>query len=261
MKTKIFKKRSPFAVKFLFLSFLLLFSFILYATSVVNQGTEAKKTDINCQGSQGNISIRTGVHYTEGAGERIANYRNGVSLGYNGTQSANCRWLQFIYRQILVTRRTDGGGETTRPKSGRVRTTGGSYQLTTNPTQPNYNVDSGSSTNPYYEARFSSIRTGNSTTIYDRPGSGINSFAAAEKRDPKVTKIESIITFDTFLVCNNKICAKVSWTITYTWTPGAGGGTETGPTPNISDPVKPGSLNQRQTDRFKALYPNSTVPS
>lgn len=253
---------APFAVKKnVLINLFLLVAISLLSTTVVDQGTEAKKADIDCDGHTGSISVRTGVHYQESSGDRVVDYRNGVSLGYTGTRSADCRWLQFVWDEVIVYKRPAGGGEPVpERKSARIRTTSGSYDTTTDTSNPNYNVDSGSGSNPYYEGRGSNIRTDNSTTIYDRPGSAINAVARADKSDASVTKIENVIHFETFLVCNNKICAKVSWSMTYTWTPGSGGGTESGPTPHIDDPEIPGSLNQRQKDRFKAQYPRSTVP-
>lgn len=257
MKKLIINDQLPVLKKFSFILLFLTVSFCLFSTSVVDPGTEVQTASITCGGRNGDLSVKTGVHFTHGERENLAHYEKGISLGYTGNISENCYWLQFVYRQIIIHRRPAGAGPPApRPKSGPITTSGGTYELTTDPADPNYNVDSGSS-DPNYDTRGANIRNPNSTTIFDKPGSGIKE---ADKNDPNVTNIESIISLNTFLVCGGKICAKVAWSMTYTWTPGPGGGTETGPVPDVSTPEIPGTLNDKQKDRFRAQYPGRRIP-
>ncbi|NUO08936.1 MAG: hypothetical protein HUU08_09715 [Candidatus Brocadia sp.] len=226
----------------------------VFATTVVDKGTERKRAEINCDGHTGKVTVNDGVHFNEGEAE----YINGVSIGYNGTKSNDCCWLQFVWDEILVYRSPEGVGPPAPVrKEGTIRTTGGSYELTTDPKSPNYNVDSASDTNPCYDSRGSRIKTDDSITMYDRPDSIIK-LAEKEQKDPKVTRIESKAHFEAYLVCNKKICCKVSWVQTYTWTP-KNGGKETGPEYQIEDPNTSADLNQGQKDRLKKEYPDQTV--
>lgn len=233
--------------------FVLAMAAVLCATTVVDAGKEQKSADIDCGGHKGKVSVNTGVHFREGE----ANYRNGISLKYKGTAVGDCCWVQTIWREVVVTYKAAAGASPrTVRKEGTIRTTGGSYKLTTDPSKPVYNPDSGSATSPCYDAAFSSITDGDSKTMYDQPGSAIDRFAAAEKTDATVDKIESIAHFDAYLVCGGKVCAKVSWTSTYTWSGGAG----TGPTYGVSDVDKSGNPpNDEQKKAINDKYPGQTV--
>ena len=83
-----------------------------------------------------------------------------------------------------------------------VTTTGGTYDLTTDPGNPSYNTDSNNPDSPFYEAGFRSNRTADSTSIYDQPGA-ISSKVYAEF-DKGATKVISRAHFDTFLVRDHR---------------------------------------------------------
>jgi hypothetical protein len=222
---------------------------LLHATDVVDPGKERKKADIDCSGHKGSVVGRDGVHYKEGE----TDYPNGVSLSYTGTNCPDCCWVQFVWREILVQKK---GGQP-EPKKATIRTTGGSYDLTTDPKKPNYHPDSGSRRDPCYGAAFSSKTDKDSTTMFDRPGSAISSITRDETADDKTDNIESKVHFDAYLVCKGAVCAKVSWTVTYKWTKADG---EKGPTVDMGDVDKSGD--KPNADQMKALndnYPGQTT--
>jgi hypothetical protein len=76
------------------------------------------------------------------------------------------------------------------------------YNLTTDPGNPNYNTDTGRADNPFYESDATGvIRTADSDSIYDMPGSAMN-FVTREfglAVNP-AKKIISRAHFNTFLI-------------------------------------------------------------
>lgn len=223
---------------------LLLFALALEATTVIDPGTKKHSLDIDWDGHKGKIDVREGVTYAEEGTQ----YQNGISLGYSGKKSGKCHWIQFVWREILVTKT----GESPKAKSGTVDTTGGSLELTTDPASPNYIVDSDSASDPSFESGFSMIRDRRSITIFDSPASGVL-VTKDDQIDPKTEKIEAKTHLEAFLACKGKICAKVTWTSTYTWTRGEG---EKGPVFTIDAPDRSGTLNQAEKDKLKEKYPH-----
>ncbi len=143
---------------------------------VDDPGRTEKALAIRCGGHDGTISISSGVRVTEtanptNAGDRpdvriTVGYSNGISVAYNGTRCAECKWLVFAWRELFATYK--GQGEVR--QAGLATTPNGSYELTENPATPNYHVDSASSLDPYYEAGGNTnLRTPTSTTIFDQP--------------------------------------------------------------------------------------------
>jgi hypothetical protein len=93
------------------------------------------------------------------------------------------------------------------------------------------------------------VKDSQSTTIFDNPGNLAQFLGAALPISLGVTKVEARIHFEDFLVCNHHVCYEVTWEEVTTWTPGANGGTTTGPT--IS-PVPTGSSTAVPTPAQKA---------
>jgi hypothetical protein len=100
-------------------------------------------------------------------------YDEMFSISYQGKDADDAKWLQFIWREIVG---IDEDGDAD-PLLESVTTTGGTYDLTDGgtwdsdgkPAQKNYNTDTASATNPFYEAGFVADRTADNTTIYDQP--------------------------------------------------------------------------------------------
>lgn len=172
-----------------------------------------------------------------------------IGLDYRGNGGGHCDWLQFVWREIHIT--TPSGR---RALSGRVGTTGGEYDLTTDPNSPNYNPDSGRSSDPTYE---SSGASNDSTglAIFDLPG--ISKPAVDAARQPGVSRVDSIAHFDSYLICSGVVLVHVAWTVTYTWS--AAGGWQ-GPEFKASRPDRSGARpNQRQMAALNRQYPGQGI--
>ena len=157
----------------------------------------------------GNISVRTGDELTGTA------YNELFSLEYEGGLANETRWLQFIWREIIS---TDSAGVETR-LGDSITTSGGTYNLTTDPASPSYNTDTNSATEPFYEAGFLSGRTADATTIYDQPSSMDakvqGQFAAG------AAKVVSRAHFNTFLIRDFRPVHKVAVTVEWSYSAAA----------------------------------------
>jgi hypothetical protein len=160
----------------------------------------------------GTTSINSGAGYTPGFG-------NGFSIKYQGGISNDSRWLQFIWREIVVTR---ADGSVVSLNDSITNSVGKTYNLTTDPSSPHYNTDTASATNPFYEGSFTAIRTADSTSMYDMPGS-VLSFVRREfgKTANPVTGIVSRAHFNTFLVRDYRPMQQMSITVEWTFTSAA----------------------------------------
>ena len=151
--------------------------------------------DVSTKVPGGNISVRTGDEIQGTAYDDI------FSLEYKGGLASETRWLQFIWREIIATRK-DASVEALNDS---ITTTGGTYNLTDDPTSPNYK---------YYEAGFASDRTADATTIYDMPSSA-DGFVQRELA-ADATQVVSRAHFDTFLIRDyaplHHVKTDVEWT-------------------------------------------------
>jgi hypothetical protein len=204
---------------------------------------------IDCSDHTGTVEVRKGA--TEG------DHTNLISIGYTGTNCPDCHWYQFVWREIIVHTK-DGHAK---PKSGHVTTNGGTYDLTTDVTKPNWNPDSLSPRDPSYESGALAKVNANSDTIFDGPSNLIDTFAGADKANPNVTLISSLLHGESFLVCARKVCARVIWSVAFVWTrDGSPGGHLSGPE-YTALPVDT-SANPPNADQKKAInakYPGQTV--
>ncbi|MDP5220838.1 DUF4157 domain-containing protein [Ruegeria sp. 2205SS24-7] len=118
----------------------------------------------------GTVDVRTGEEVELPSGTRLPNV---ISIEYSGDMSAEHQWLQFVWFELTVTSPTG----VTR-QSGSIATTSGTLPFTTDPSAPNWAVDSGP-TDPFYESGAINLRDSSSTTIFDAPGgASIGPFAA-----------------------------------------------------------------------------------
>src|SRR5260370_25804478 len=86
---------------------------------VDDPGRTQRTLAIACGGHDGTISISSGVRVTEtanptNAGDRpdvriTVGYSNGISVAYNGTRCAECKWLVFAWRELFATYKGQGG--------------------------------------------------------------------------------------------------------------------------------------------------------
>jgi hypothetical protein len=128
----------------------------LSAPGITLNGAEQASESVN----GGNVSVRTGDELTGTAHNDL------FSLGFDGALADESRWLQFIWREIIVT----GADGAEYRLNDTINTTGGSYNLTDDPADPHYNTDSADASSPFYEAAGLAGRTAEATTIYDMPG-------------------------------------------------------------------------------------------
>ncbi len=99
--------------------------------------------------------------------------------------------LQFIYREII---KADGTYA-----SGPITTTGGTYNMTTDPAHPNWNTDSASKPNPYYEGAGAHRTDDDALTTFDQP-----------KVAPGPGETWRA-TFKAYAVCNGKVVREITW--------------------------------------------------
>jgi hypothetical protein len=157
----------------------------------------------------GNVSVHTGVEYTNRGAPRTG----GFSVGYEGGLAADSGWIQFIWAEVHA---TQADGSVLTVAEGGLGTSNGDMETSTDPTSPNYKVDSGSADSPFYEAGFVDIRTATGTTIYDRP----HEFSDLIKRqfDAGATRVIERDHFDQFLVQDYKTIYHTSLYVEWDYT-------------------------------------------
>lgn len=142
---------------------------------------------------------------------------NNYSVEYAGKDADDAHWLQFI--SVTMIADTPSGKAY---NTGRVPTSGGD-QPYSNDKVTHWGVDSGSKTNPYYEAAFSNQRTpGKGTKIFDMPGGpSLAPFAQdfVDTKQPKATKVTLIMGFDTYLMVKDAAIHHVTWSATTEYDP------------------------------------------
>ncbi len=146
------------------------------------------------------------------------------SASYSGTDSGKSRFLQFIWREMIVEHPVKGTFAVSGPLASTAKT---GYAWTTDPKKPNYNTDTTSSTNPFYEAGGAHNRTAGATTIFDRPASRIGD--AKTQFDAGATKVTSRAHFTTYLVRDMKILYVIKTDVEWVFANGT-----TDPTPTIT---------------------------
>ncbi len=145
-----------------------------------------------------------------------------LALEYKGGQAAVTKWLQFAWFELTaripgVTDRAVFPGSLP-PVGGRQRL------LTTAPTQPQWIVDSESSTDPYYESAGLAHRSPQGITIFDRPGLLIERTVptvfeqAKAKSGVEADSVTFAAHLDTYLIQNNIPVYHVPWAATIKFT-------------------------------------------
>lgn len=166
-------------------------------------------------------------------------------MEYKGGLASESRWLQFIWREIVVSHPTKGEYRV----RDTVTTTGGTYDLTTDPSKPSYNTDSNKPDSPFYEAGFRSNRTADSTTIFDQPGAITDKVSA--EFDKGATKVVSRAHFNSYLVRDYRpiyhVYLKVEWAFNSKATPPR--------TQSVESSGKVTALPEGMKKRLVAQYP------
>lgn len=169
----------------------------------------------------GSVEVRTGDELEMPDKSKIANL---ISIEYAGAFPADSKWLQFVWFELTAA--TPKG---TARVAGSVPTTSGTKPFTTTPASPTWSVDSGSTTDPFYETAGVAIRSASGTTIFDRPG-GASATSLADavfKSGVGATSVTFAAHFDTYLIQKGAAAYHVDWAGTTTFTPGKGGGATT----------------------------------
>jgi hypothetical protein len=103
----------------------------------------------------------------------------------------NPHLLQFIYREIIKA----DGSHVGRP----ITTTGGTYNTTTDPANPNWNTDSSAKPSPYYEGGFVYRTDDDGLTTFDQPG--LSPGPGETWR----------ATFKSYAICDGKVVREITW--------------------------------------------------
>jgi hypothetical protein len=169
--------------------------------AVTTAGTEAHHASVG----GGDVRVRTGVQASFGGGGGVT---EGYEMEYSGPDSGTTQWLQFIWREVQV--EEDWWPDSTLDDA--ITTSGGTYDLTTDPAKPNYNTDSapGSAT-PFYESGFANLRGPTNTTMLDEPGA-MNHLVRREF-GKGADKITSRAHFSTYLVRGMQVLYRVDLTV------------------------------------------------
>ena len=153
----------------------------------------------------GDVRVRTGVQasFSDGSTSPEA-----YEMEYAGPDSGTTQWLQFIWREVDV--EEDWWPDST--LDDEISTTGGTYNLTTDPSKPNYNTDSapGSAT-PFYESGGANLRGPTTTTMLDEPGA-MEHLVQREFKDG-ADKVTSRAHFSTYLVRGMQVLYRVDLTV------------------------------------------------
>jgi hypothetical protein len=182
-------------------------------------GAEHKWADVADEGKvgytakvgSGTVEARTGVKYEDAGGGK--KYDEGFSFAYEGADANKMRWLQFIWREIIVEHPKKG----TFALGDKIRTSGGEYALTTDPAKPSFNTDAGTTT-PFYDDAGHSNRTADALSMFDMPSSALAFVQAQFKGSEKATKVTSRAHFTTYLVKEMEVLQRIATDVEWTFT-------------------------------------------
>jgi hypothetical protein len=182
-------------------------------------GAEHTWADVNDKGTvgytgkvgSGTVEARTGVKYEDAGGGK--KYNDGFSFSYEGADAGKMRWLQFIWREIIVEHPKKG----TFPLADKITTSGGEYQLTADPSKPSFNTDAGKDT-PFYDDAGHSNRTADAVSMFDMPSAAMTFVQTQFKGAEKATKVISRAHFTTYLVKDMEVLQRIATDVEWTFT-------------------------------------------
>ena len=176
--------------------------------TVDKEGKEEHKAKV----AGGEVSFHKDVEYTTTFGKTKST--EGFSVGYEGSESKEARFIQFLWGEVIVTKQ----GKAPEAVPGTYITVSGSVELTTDPktAPPKRIVDSGSAPTPFYEDAGPDVRTAKGTAIFDRPAT----FAGAidKQFDDGATQVVERDHFDDYLIVGYKTVYRVSLIVEWTYT-------------------------------------------
>ncbi|HEY0006848.1 MAG TPA: DUF4157 domain-containing protein [Pyrinomonadaceae bacterium] len=189
----------------------------IHPQRIVTKGTVAHTGEVGAPPAGqagapvGKVEVRTGEELEQG-GRKLPNR---IALEYGGALADVSKWLQFVWFELVAT--TPKGDKRV---SGNVPTSSGNKPFTTDPRKPDWTVDSGSTTDPFYESAARNIRTSGGTTIFDAPGgASATPFADdAYAANPTATAVTFIAHFDSYLIQKMVAAYHVAWTATTSFT-------------------------------------------
>jgi hypothetical protein len=172
---------------------------------VEKEGTEAHK---GTTASGGEVTLKTGVEYS-----RVdkSKYPDAFSVGYEGKDSKEARFIQFLWGEVISTL----PGKPAAPVPGTARSLSGNIELTTSHADPKRIVDT-IGTSPFYESAGADIRTGTGTRIFDRPA---HSFEVVNAEFGKgATLVVERDHFEDYLVVGFRTVYVVNHVVEWTFT-------------------------------------------
>jgi hypothetical protein len=153
----------------------------------------------------GQVEVRSGED-VDITGGRLPNT---IAIAYTGSLSADSRWLQFVWFEMVG---NDATG--TAHYNGTLSIQGqGTKALSTKPESPVWSIDAVTGPNPFYEGGYANLRKANSTTIFDAPGGGIVQplADAIYQATPSTTALTFTAHFETFLIQKDQAVYVVPW--------------------------------------------------
>jgi hypothetical protein len=183
-----------------------------------------------------------------------------ISIEYTGAGGATAEWLQFIHSFVFG---FAPGSNARVNMAGNIATTSGQMPLS-QPGAINWHVDSNSAATPFYAAGgFRNERVGRSITIGDRPGGTSGNALAAgfsASQAPALDRVRLVQAFETYLVRNNRVEYRVSWSATTFFDIATGAVTNTrGPIYNTLDSGSIGTIRAAQRTALNARYPGNGI--
>jgi len=174
-----------------------------------NPGTE----DHNAKVGGGVVSVHTGVDYRQKvpAGQpKNPLSVDGFSIGYQGAKASESHYIQTIWSEVIATQKDNTKIKVA--KSG-VSSIIGTMDLTTDPKNINYKIDSVGKESPFYDRAGLHNRTDDSITDFDRPAD--DKAVIQEQFDAGAIHVEEIEHFDDFLIQEEKAIYRVSLTVQF----------------------------------------------
>ena len=166
-------------------------------------------------------------------------------------------WLQFASDQLYG---TQPGSRTRIYHTGNIATTGGTYPFS-QPGSISWNVDTASTTSPFYNSAGLAVRTPNrSLVMIDQPAalpaSMFNTFVTS--RTPNMSSAISRVTFDAYAVKNNRVIYRVRWYATYVFNIAAG--TASAPRYSVGATSEVSRLRSSQRATLRSRFSGNTIP-
>ncbi len=134
--------------------------------------------------------VPTNVQACGDKSKTASTYTDGITIKIKCKKAPHL--VQFIYREFI-------GADGKSLPSSPITTSGGSYQTTSDPANPNWNTDSASKPNPYYEGGGINRQDPDSLTTFDQPS----------LRPPPGGTART--TFKAYAICDGKVVREITW--------------------------------------------------